>query len=357
MSNLESAIVLAPALLDSPHAKVTHGLLRRGERFDVQAVVDADHKGRDAGEVLDGTYRNVPVLESLPAAIDALGQTPQWCIVGIATHGGKLTDELRAMLLQAAQRGMSLVNGLHDPASDDPDILAACKANGAQIIDLRKPRPVDELHFWSGDIRHVKAPRIAVIGSDCALGKRTTTRMLTDFLNQEGLRTEMIYTGQTGWMQGGRYGFVLDSTLNDFVSGELEHAVVSCDKNESPDLILLEGQSALRNPSGPCGAELLLSAQARGVILQHAPARKAFEGYEAEGFLIPDIKSEIELIGHYDAKVLAVTLNGENMSDEELQTTQQQMQTDLNIPVIAPLLDGVGDLMAPIHTYIKEQSA
>ena len=36
----------------------------------------------------------------------------------------------------------------------------------------------------------------------------------------------MIYTGQTGWLQGGRFGFILDATPNDFVSGELEHAIV-----------------------------------------------------------------------------------------------------------------------------------
>ena len=40
----------------------------------------------------------------------------------------------------------------------------------------------------------------------------------------------MIYTGQTGKLQGGHYGFILDSTLNDFVSGELESAVMLCEE-------------------------------------------------------------------------------------------------------------------------------
>ena len=39
-----------------------------------------------------------------------------------------------------------------------------------------------------------------------------------------------ITSGQTGWMQGGKYGFILDSTVNDFVSGELEKAIVECDR-------------------------------------------------------------------------------------------------------------------------------
>ncbi|MEM1359258.1 MAG: signal peptidase I, partial [Bacteroidota bacterium] len=40
--------------------------------------------------------------------------------------------------------------------------------------------------------------------------------------------------GQTGWMQGSKYGFIFDSTLNDFVSGELTHAILQAYKNEQP---------------------------------------------------------------------------------------------------------------------------
>ncbi len=354
MNELEDAIVLAPGQLCSPHAKVTHGLLRRSDRFAIRCVVDAGNAGRDAGELLDGQARGVPVFASLDEALANLDRRPRWCIVGIATHAGRLTDQLREMLLLTAERGIGIVNGLHDAASEDPSIRAASEANGGEIIDLRKPRPVGQLRFWNGNIRHVKAPRIAVLGSDCALGKRTTTRMLTDALNEIGIRTEMIYTGQTGWMQGGRYGFVLDSTPNDFVSGELEHAVVSCDNEVGPDLMLLEGQSSLRNPSGPCGSELLLSAQARGAILQHAPTREAFEGYEEEGFAIPTLESEIDLIGYYGAKVLAVTLNGENLSDAELREMQREYEARLDIPVSCPLLDGASDLIAPVRLFMRE---
>ena len=68
-------------------------------------------------------------------------------------------------------------------------------------------------------------------------------------------------------MQGYSHGFLFDSVPNDFVAGELEHAIVSCATELDPDLIVLEGQSSLRNPSGPAGSEFLLSAGARGVSL------------------------------------------------------------------------------------------
>ena len=253
-----------------------------------------------------------------------------------------LTQVLQDLLQAAAEHGIGLINGLHEPLAKHPTISAICRANHCEIIDLRRPKALAELHFWNGSIRQVKAPRIAVIGTDCALGKRTTARLLTNALNQNHLKTEMIYTGQTGWLQGGRYGFILDSTLNDFVSGELEHAIVRCDREVSPDLILLEGQSALRNPSGPCGAELLVSGEAKGTILQYAPMRRYFEGYESERLAIPSIQSEIELIAHYGSQVLGIAINRENMPDDALRATQQRLEDTLSVPVVCPLTDGVG---------------
>ena len=50
------------------------------------------------------------------------------------------------------------------------------------------------------------------------MGARSPVRSWTAL----GRRTEVIYTGQTGWLQGFRHGFIFDATLNDFVSGELE---------------------------------------------------------------------------------------------------------------------------------------
>lgn len=93
--------------------------------------------------------------------------------------------------------------------------------------------------------------------------KEVLSDFLLDGCKAAGLKAEMIFTGQTGWMQSGKYGFVLDSTYNDFVSGELEHAIVACYEHEKPDVIFLEGQSSLRNPSGPCGSELLISGNAK----------------------------------------------------------------------------------------------
>jgi uncharacterized NAD-dependent epimerase/dehydratase family protein len=190
---------------------------------------------------------------------------------------------------------------------------------------------------------------------DCAIGKRTTTRLLVEALAAAGVKAEMIYTGQTGWMQGARYGFVLDAVVNDYVSGELEHAVVTCDREARPEVMLIEGQSSLRNPSGPCGSELLVSAAARGVILQHAPGRTHFEGYDELGLEIPTVEEEIRLISFYGSRTLAVALHADGLAPAELEGHQRRLRAELGLPVVRPLAEGVGELVPVVQKFINEE--
>ena len=194
-----SAIILTNGWLNNLHAKTCHGLLRGSERFNVLAVVDAQHAGRDAGEVMDGQPRNIPVYATIDEALEKLAVIPDYAIVGVAVHGGKLPPELRKEVADCMQKGMSIVCGLHTFLSDDPEFQAIAKKYGVSLIDVRKPRPVSKLHFWTGEIYKVKTPRITVLGTDCALGKRTTAKMLTELCRENGIAAEMIYTGQTGW--------------------------------------------------------------------------------------------------------------------------------------------------------------
>jgi uncharacterized NAD-dependent epimerase/dehydratase family protein len=351
-----TAIVVCDGLFATSNAKTAHGLVRGTERYRVLAVIDGPSAGGDAGEVLDGTRRGIPIYATIAEALRVLPGKPDFCVVGVATSGGRVTPGLRGLIAEAIEAKMSVVNGLHEFLSDDAGLAGAAARNGVTIRDVRKTRPRTELHFWSGEILTVGAPRIAVLGTDCGLGKRTTARFLLEACRAVGIGTELIFTGQTGWMQGAPFGFVLDSTPNDFVSGELEHAIVSCWKANRPQLILLEGQSALRNPSGPCGSEFLLSGGAAGVILQHAPGRTYYEGLEEFGLRIPPVSDEIDLIRRYGARTLAVTLNGEGMSPEALRTEQQRLGWRLGIPVVRPLEEGVGALLPVVKEFLAAEA-
>lgn len=347
--NKTPAIILAHGALSTSDGKVAHGLIRGSERFSIQAIIDPETAGDDAGELLDGRRRNIPVVAALAEALAQSAQQPSHCIIGVATLGGRITPVLRASIIEAIGAGLSIVNGLHDWLKEDVELVELAQKKGVELIDLRCPPPRSQLHFWSGEIHQVRARRIAVLGTDCALGKRTTTRLLLTELNKRQHKAEMIYTGQTGWMQGARYGLVLDALPNDFVCGELEHAIVRCAREVDPDIVLIEGQSALRNPCGPCGGEMLLSAAAHGVVLQHAPGRVYYEDFEHLELRIPPLNDEIELVTkHYGVPVLGVSLNGQGLSAEALVEAQEELRTELAIPVVRPLEEGVAELAAAI---------
>lgn len=350
----EPAIVLTNGMLDSDNAKTCHGLLRGTDRFEILAVIDHRFAGQDAGTVMDGKALGIPIYGSVQDYFAEANVQPTYCVVGVALPGGLLPDDFRSELIDAMQQNCSLVNGLHTFLSDDMEFDTLAKEKGLVLVDIRKPRPRSELSFWNGSIFEVKTPRIAVLGMDCAIGKRTTCRFLMETCRENGIQAEMIFTGQTGWMQGYPHGFIFDSTVNDFISGEIERAIVNCDREENPDLILIEGQSALRNPTGPCGSEFLLSGQAKGVVLQHAPGRECHEGTEHVGCRIASVASEIELIGMYGAEVLAVTLNEMGQTDAEMREHQRKLEIELGIPVLRPLKEGVERLIPVVKQFMAK---
>lgn len=352
-----NAIVLTGGFLDTGSSKTAHGLIRGTDRFTIVGVIDGKHPGKDAGEILDGHKRNIPIYASIADFVKNAPVNATHCVVGVATKGGVIPDSLRALLKEALDSGYNLVNGLHEYVSDIPELADLAKQKGLEIIDVRKPKKFRDLHFWTGKIKEVKCPKVAVLGTDCALGKRTTTRFLVEAMRKAGYKAEMIYTGQTGWMQGAKYGFVFDSTLNDFISGEMEHAVVTCYNEEKPDIIFIEGQSSLRNPSGPAGAEWIVSADADAVVLQHNPARKQYKDMEYYPAYIADPEDEIALIGIYGAPTVALTINTARMNEQEARGYAQQYETQLGIPAVLPLEDGVDSLVPVFETLIKKSLA
>lgn len=343
---MKNVLIATDNLFLTNHAKTAHGLLRGTKRFHVLAVLDEENKYADAGELLDGNHRNIPILGTVDEAIKQF-KTIDYLVVGVATVGGILSESLLQIIRQAISNGIGIVNGLHDQLQERKDIALLASQNRVELIDIRKPKTPKELHFWSGDIFKVKAPIVAFLAMDCAMGKRTTANLVLEECLQQKQNAHMIYTGQTGWMQGHKYGFIFDSTLNDFVSGELEHAITRCWKEATPDVIILEGQSSLRNPSGPCGLEFIVSGNATQVVLIHAPKKKYFDNDPLWGE-IPSVASEIDIIEKFGATVIALALNTSGLSKQEALSYKASYQKTLDIPVVLPLEEGVKKIVSEI---------
>jgi uncharacterized NAD-dependent epimerase/dehydratase family protein len=346
-----NALVYCEQAFGTTNGKTAHGLVRRTERYRVVGLIDSRYAGRDAGTVLDGKANGIPIHADLVAALEAAqaaGLPASYFVVGLAPDGGRLGPAARDAVAAALRAGLHVDCGLHDFLSEDPVLASLAAAHGVRLRDVRKPPPRSELHFFSGKIEQVRCGKVALLGTDSAVGKRTTAWLLVDALRRIGLTAELIGTGQTAWMQGARYGIILDSLVNDFVAGEIEHAVWRCWEELHPDVIVLEGQGSLMNPAYPGGMELIAAGRPDAIVLQHAPARKEYDGFP--GYPLHPLEVQIQATELLSGKpVVAVTVNHEELTPDQARTACDEIRRSTGLPAVDVLLDGAGEISAVLR--------
>ena len=325
------AIVYCEANFGAIDGKTANGLVRNSDRYEIISVIDSKLADQDTGMVLDGEPNGFPLRRDLVDAMAHAGPAPDALIVGVAPTTGLLSMTERRVLLEAMSHGLSIVNGLHEFLNDDPEFAAAAAINSVEITDVRRPKAKVDLRMFSGSILGVSCPRIAVLGTDGAIGKRTTATILTRALNDHGVNAVLVGTGQTSLIQGARHGVALDAVPAQFVTGELEAAVVEAAHANTPDVIIIEGQGALSHPTYLSSTAILRGSLPTAVILQHAPARKAISDFPM--FEMPTPASEINLIETFaDTKVIGLTINHENMTASEITAAITMYELELGIP-------------------------
>jgi len=332
ISRQATAVVYCEANFGSIDGKTANGLVRHSEHYKILSVIDSQKSGLDSGVVLDNVPNNIPICSDLSAAIALAGGIPEVFIFGIAPASGMLSIHERGVVLEAMSLGMNIVSGLHEFLGDDPVFIAAQQEHHVKIRDVRRPRNKKDLRLFDGTISTVTSPRIAILGTDCAIGKRTTATILTRALNERGIKAVMVTTGQTGLIQGARYGVALDAMPSQFCAGEMEGAVVRAFRETRPDVIIIEGQSALGHPAYLSSGFILRGSQPQAVIVQHAPAREMRCDFDDLPVATP--ASEIHLIETFsDTKVIGLTINHEDMTDAEVTAAIKQYELELGIPV------------------------
>ncbi len=349
-----NALVLCEGAFTTLNGKTAHGLVRFTKRYKILGVIDSTCAGKDAGEVLDGQPRGIPIYPNLAEALHTISLPIKYFVIGLAPEGGKLPPSYRDIVAAAMRAGLNIDSGLHEFLTDDPEFSALAQRHGVQIRDIRKPPAKKDLHFFSGQIKQVESIRLAVLGTDSAIGKRTTAWKITEALNTIGVKAEMIGTGQTAWLQGVKYGIRLDAIVNDYVSGEIEHAIWQCWQAEKPQVMLLEGQGSLMHPAYPGGFELIAAGRPHAIILQTAPKRTVYDGFP--DFPMAPLEKEIKLIALLaDRPVLALTLNHEQMTDAEIETAVREYETRFGIPCCDILKHGPQKVLDKIMEALAQR--
>ena len=326
-----TAVVYSEAFFGTPDGKTANGLVRHSERYEILSVIDSTKAGIDSGAYLDDVPNGIPICSDLVDAIARAGGVPDYFILGVAPLSGLLSPHQRGVVLDAMRRGIHIVNGLHEFLNDDLEFAAAAARYGVRILDIRRPRATKDLRMFTGDIDKVTCPRVAVLGTDGAIGKRTTAVVLTHALNERGIKAVMVGTGQTGLIQGARYGVALDAIPCQFCSGEVEATVVEAFEGEHPDVIVIEGQGALSHPAYLSSTFILRGARPDAVILQHAPARRKLGDYP--DVPTPTPATEIALLRAFaGTPVIGLTINHEDMTDAEVSAAIILYELELGIP-------------------------
>jgi uncharacterized NAD-dependent epimerase/dehydratase family protein len=312
----------------------------------IVAVLDRQHAGRTVQDVL-GFGGAIPVVGSMT---EALTRGPDAVLIGIAPMGGRLPEEWRGWLLQAIDKGCSIWSGLHTFISDDAEIAARARARGTQIHDLR--RPPANLPVASGKAKGVEPFVILTVGTDCNVGKMTSQLQITKRLNERGLRTRFVATGQTGIMIEG-WGIAVDAVVADFIAGAAEWLVLEGCKDA--DIVLVEGQGSINHPgySGvTCG--LLHGSCPDALILCHQATREFIGDYRAASWLkIPPLSEYVRLYETvagfvHPTRTIGIALNTYDLGEAEAQAACEAAARETGLPVTdpvrfdpAPLVDAV----------------
>jgi len=191
------------------------------------------------------------------------------------------------------------------------------------------------------------------LGTDCACGKMTTAVELNRTLNNLGIKSVLVGTGQTSLMQGAKYGISTDALINQFVVGEIENSVMQAFTNENPDIILVEGQSAVSHPAFMSSLGILKGSMPDGIILQHPPAR-TFR-CDFPDLPMPTVESEIKLIEAISkTKVLAIALSHENLTAEEILGIVVDYEKRFQLPTTDVLSHGCRKLVQTLTKHFPK---
>src|SRR5205823_6850357 len=155
-----------------------------------------------------------------------------------------------------------------------PGLVETAQKHGVELIDLREP-PAG-VSTATGANLSVPATIVLTVGTDCAIGKMTTTCELDLEARRRGLASVFVPTGQTGIAIAG-WGIAVDAVVSDFIAGAAERLVV--EGAQRGNLLWVEGQGAILHPVYSGVAVGLMHGSAPHLyVLCHEVGRTVTEG-------------------------------------------------------------------------------
>jgi len=330
--------ILLHEQIKGTHGKTGLAILRYSEA-QIVAVIDRENAGQSLTE-LTGIKRNVPIVSSVA---DSLQYKPEVLVIGMAPKGGVLPDDYWHELKDAVAAGMSVVNGLHTPLANMPDLKAQLKP-GQIIWDVRK-EPAN-ISIATGAARTLSCRRVLTVGTDMSVGKMSTSLELHHASRLRLRRSKFLATGQTGLMLEGD-GVALDAVRVDYAAGAVEQMVMRYGKNY--DILYIEGQGSLLHPGSTATLPLIRGSQPTQMILVH----RAGQTHVIDTVPIPPLSEVVKL---YEAvayaggafaptKVVGIALNTRHLDETAAKEAIAETKAKTGLPCTDAVRFGAGLLL------------
>ena len=296
--------------LDDDYGKMGISALRYLDN-EILCVVDSVCAGKKISEV-SIIKKDIPIVESIEKAklmgADVL-------LLGVLTSGGVRPKSWDSLIKEALDKGMSIINGLHDQVS--PDFSNYLVSQNQWIWDTRVPKFIPQI--GSARTAELTNKRVLMIGTDMAAGKMTAGLELFSYLKDKNINVGFVATGQVGITVTGN-GIPLDAYKLDHACGAVETAVL---EQKEKDIVIVEGQGSILHPGSTATLPLMRGTCPTHMILCHIARNDSLRSME--NIKIPELKDFIKLnedlasvLGTYpEAKVIGIALNTTQMTEAD----------------------------------------
>jgi uncharacterized NAD-dependent epimerase/dehydratase family protein len=244
------------------------------------------------------------------------------------------------------EAGLDIINGLHVYLANIDEIVRAAGRSGSRLWDVRRVPEIRAVASGRGCTTGAKT--VLVAGTDCNVGKMTTTVELHRALSSKDVDAGWAATGQTGIVLHGR-GVAIDAVVADFIGGAAEELVNF--EGEGREVVVVEGQGSLIHP-GYAGVTLglLFGVVPDCIVLAHAAGR---ERVGESHVRMPPVRQMIELHESTmrplkETRVVAMALNTAGIEEGRALEMISELHEKTGLVVNDPVRFGASDIAGAV---------
>lgn len=329
--------------LGEPFGKMGYGCLRYSPN-PIVSIVDSRFAGKMLADVFPklqpGHRGPIPIVGSISEVGPA-----EALILGVATPGGFIPPDWYRALDLAVERGLGIVNGLHER-------LAPRYPRAKSFIWDVRQEP-EGLEPGNGRAAALQNRRVLMIGTDMAVGKMTAGLELWREAKLRGIGADFVATGQIGITVTGS-GVPLDAVRVDYATGAIEREVMA---RADSEWIIVEGQGALIHPGststlpllrGSCATDLILCCRAGQTALARQP-----------DIAIPPLRDYADLYEDLGAAcgafprpiTRAIAVNTFHLDSDAARRAIEEIEAETGLPACDPVRDDAGVLVNALSTH------